>query len=141
MKKLVLAVVVSIIFYTLADILIWQRIFEANELWLGIGIYHKGWQMMLYGLMASGAILLLPRWRQSVVFSVSLYTLAHSGLSDVLYYWLDGRAIPELLPWLDEAPLILFSPVTNSNLILGSLAWIGIWIIILNYNKLNIGGH
>jgi len=124
------AIVVCLFFYTWTDILIWQRIFETHELWeIGIGAYHRGWQMALYGMLLLGFVIFLPDLRKGMLFALCLYCLAHSGLEDVLYYWLDGRAIPARLPWLDEAPLILFSAVTHLKLLLSALLWVALWVM------------
>lgn len=125
MRRVIVSVVISLITYALVDILIWQRIFEENELWdIGIGTYHLGWQAVLIGLMVLGAFLLLPNIVHAASYAASLFILAHSGLEDILYYVLDGRVIPERLPWLDQAPLIFYKPVTNISLCLSALTWI-----------------
>lgn len=129
MKRFWLALAVAIFFYTKMDILIWQRIFEANALWdLGVGSYHAGWTYALFGLMALGAVLFYPHLRRMVMFPLSLFILAFSGLEDMLYYWLDGRAIPAVLPWLNSNPLI-FQPVTRTHLILSAVLWL--WAVVL----------
>jgi len=39
------------------------------------------------------------------------------GVADLFYFWLQGKAIPSQLPWLNNHPIIgLFGPVTNSSL-------------------------
>jgi hypothetical protein len=114
----------AVFFFTKIDILIWQRIFETNHLWeLGIGTYHYGWTYALYGFMALGFIFFYPHVRRMIMFPASLALLAFSGLEDVLYYWLDGRAIPAVLPWLNLNPLIL-QPVTRIHLLLSAAIWI-----------------
>jgi hypothetical protein len=120
----------AVFFFTKIDILIWQRIFEKNQLWeLGIGTYHYGWTFALYGFMALGFIFFYPHVRRMIMFPLSLLLLAFSGMEDVLYYWLDGRAIPANLPWLDHNPLIL-QPVTNIHLILSAAVWL-LMIVVL----------
>jgi hypothetical protein len=116
--------VIALYFYARMDILIWQRIFEANELIdFGIGIYHWGWFHGLVGFMLLGALLFYPHVRRMIAFPLSLAILAFSGLEDMLYYWLDGRAIPAELPWLEPNPLIL-KPVTDTNLMVSALLWL-----------------
>jgi hypothetical protein len=112
------------------DILIWQRIFEANELWeLGIGVYHWGWVNALFGFMALGAILFHPNLRRMITFPLSLAVLAFSGLEDILYYWLDGRSLPAELPWLNSNPLLI-RPVTAERLLVSALLWLIIIVIL-----------
>jgi len=115
---------IAVYFFTWIDILIWQRIFEANKLWdLGIGIYHQGWTWALFGFMALGMLFLFPDIRRMIMFPISLALLAFSGLEDVLYYWLDHRQIPDMLPWLSTNPLVI-QPVTRTNLLLSAALWI-----------------
>jgi hypothetical protein len=115
---------IGIYFFTKIDILIWQRIFEANKLWdLGIGTYHQGWTYALFGFMALGVVFFYPNVRRMVTFPLSLTILAFSGLEDILYYWLDGRAIPAALPWLNTNPLII-QPVSSHNLLLSASIWL-----------------
>lgn len=124
------------LFYVLADILIWQRIFEQHALYsVGIGVYHLGYAMMLIGLILVGSIALLPKWKYSLVYAISLLILAMSGMEDILYYWLDGRLIPSVLPWLNTAPLVLFKPVTSFNLILSASFWLTVCIVLLLFQK------
>jgi hypothetical protein len=120
----------GIFFFTKIDILIWQRIFEKNQLWdLGIGPYHQGWIFALYGFMALGFIFFYPHLRRMVMFPLSLALLAFSGLEDVLYYWLDGRAIPATLPWLDNNARIL-QPVTSIHLVLSAVVWVLVIVLL-----------
>lgn len=124
-RKIVAFLTVSIFFFAMMDILIWQRIFEAkNLIEVGIGTFHWGWTMALFGFISLGFIALLPTWKASLVYAVSLPLLAFSGLEDILYYWLDGKSLPTTLPWLNGFNIILFKPVTAENIILSALIWI-----------------
>jgi hypothetical protein len=127
MKKFWTAIAISLFFYARTDILIWQRIFEKNGLHdLGVGIYHWGWFQSLFGFMALGFLLFYPNKRRMVTFPLTLGLLAFSGLEDILYYWLDGKALPPRLPWLDANPLIL-QPVTAERLVLSA----GLWLLLV----------
>ena len=108
MKKLrpVLAAALALIFYTFADILIWQRIFETNQMVEYANVYHTGWFVSLAGYAILGVILLWDNWRDCVYYLVSLFVGAFSGLEDILYYLLDGKTMPESLPWLSNNPMI-----------------------------------
>jgi hypothetical protein len=64
-----------------------------------------------------------------IVFPIYLGILAFSGFEDVLYYWLDGRGLPSVLPWLSINPMIL-KPVTSLNLILSVLLWMGAILLL-----------
>ncbi|HEX9059989.1 MAG TPA: hypothetical protein VF941_07400 [Clostridia bacterium] len=124
------------LFYVLADILIWQRIFEQHALYsVGIGVYHLGYAMVLIGLILVGSVALLPKWKYSLVYAATFLILAMSGMEDILYYWLDGRLIPSVLPWLNTAPLVLFKPVTSFNLILSASFWLTVCIVLLLFQK------
>lgn len=130
--RLCSAVGIALFFYVRADIMIWQRIFETDKLWHYAGAYHRGWYQMLLGLLAVGC-LLLPSWRERILYAVTLYILAFNGTNDVLYYWLDGKAVPQTLAWLDNHFFILFSPVTAENLIVNCLIWITVLFILHRY--------
>lgn len=136
--KTILSLVIALIFYTLTDIYIWQRIFETDQLWQYAGVYHRGWYFSLYGMIALG-VLLLDGWRNKIFYGVSLYLLAFNGTNDILYYWLDGRVLPERLEWLDNHFLILFSPVTDTSLLFSSIIWFMLLVLfhlaIYNFNR------
>lgn len=124
------ALFITVFFYARMDILIWQRIFEANELWeLGIGTYHWGWLQALFGFMILGALLFYPNLRRMITFPISLAVLAFSGAEDILYYWLDRRPIPAHLPWLNSNPLIL-KPVTSENLVISAVSWLFVILLV-----------
>jgi hypothetical protein len=109
MKKLrpVLAAALALTFYTFADILIWQRIFETNQMVQYASIYHTGWFVSLAGYAILGIVLMWGEWKDILYFLVSLFVGAFSGLEDVLYYILDGKPMPDVLPWLEGNPMIL----------------------------------
>ncbi|HEX9840181.1 MAG TPA: hypothetical protein VGA72_12580 [Anaerolineales bacterium] len=108
MKKYrpVIAAAMALLFYTLADILIWQRIFETNQMVQYATIYHTGWFVSLAGYAIMGVILMWGAWKDCLYFLISLFVGAFSGLEDVLYYILDGKPMPETLPWLEGNPMI-----------------------------------
>ena len=130
MKRVWLLVLVGLVLWSLQDILIWQVIFETDELWQYDGIYHRGWYVMLYGQIVLAFLWTWPKWGRAVLHGVMLYTLAHAGTADVLYYWLRLVPIPDVLPWLNEHPLILFSPVTGGNLIASVAIWLVAWVLV-----------
>jgi hypothetical protein len=109
MKKYrpVLAAVLALTFYTFTDILIWQRIFEANQMVQYADIYHTGWFVSLAGYATLGIVLMWGAWKDIVYFLTALLVGAFSGLEDVLYYMLDGKPMPDALPWLEDNPMIL----------------------------------
>lgn len=136
-----MAVLIALLSYVAVDIQIWQRIFETNEAWSFAQQYHYGWKIMLYGLLLMGAFLLLPDLKAVLVYTVSLWVLTHNGTEDVLYYWLDGRALLEgagvdTFHWLEDSTYIWFHPVTPENLLSNvftqGLLLICYWIIIFN---------
>ena len=103
----VLAAALALLFYTFADILIWQRIFETNQMVQYADIYHTGWFVSLAGYAILGVVLMWDAWRDVVYFLISLFVGAFSGLEDVLYYILDRKPMPDTLPWLEGNPMIL----------------------------------
>lgn len=108
MKKYrpVIAAAMALLFYTFADILIWQRIFETNQMVQYATIYHTGWFVSLAGYAIMGVILMWDAWKDCLYFLTSLFVGAFSGLEDVLYYLLDGKPMPDTLPWLEGNPMI-----------------------------------
>jgi hypothetical protein len=125
MKNLrpLIAVLVALLFYTVTDILIWQRVFEANDLTQHAGTYHTGWFASLAGYGLLGLLLMWGAWKDVLFFVTSLFVLAFSGLEDVLYYVLDGKPLPEGLPWLDPNPMIF--DVSRPGVIASVLFWVG----------------
>jgi hypothetical protein len=108
MKKYrpVFAAALALIFYTFADILIWQRIFETNQMVQYANIYHTGWFVSLAGYAILGIVFMWGAWKDCAYYLISLFVGAFSGLEDILYYILDGKPMPESLPWLDGNPMI-----------------------------------
>ena len=108
MKKYrpVFAAVIAILFYAITDILIWQRIFEANKMVEYASIYHTGWFVTLAGYAFMGILLLWGSWKDCFYFVAALLIGAFSGLEDILYYVLDRKPMPDNLPWLSGNPLI-----------------------------------
>jgi hypothetical protein len=124
MKKYrpILAAVLALTFYTFADILIWQRIFETNQMVQYASIYHTGWFVSLAGYAIMGVVLMWDAWKDVLYFLIALFVGAFSGLEDVLYYLLDGKPMPETLPWLAGNPMILH--VSRAGVIGSALLWL-----------------
>ena len=127
MKKYrpVIAAVMALLFYTLADILTWQRIFETNQMIEYASIYHTGWFVSLAGYAIMGVILMWGAWKDCIYFLTSLFIGAFSGLEDMLYYLLDGKPMPDILPWLERNPMIYH---VSREGVIGSVAF---WMIAL----------
>lgn len=127
MKKYrpVLAAAMALLFYTFADILIWQRIFETNQMVQYADIYHTGWFVSLAGYAILGIVFMWGAWKDCAYYLISLFVGAFSGLEDILYYILDGKAMPESLPWLDRNPMILH---VSREGVIGSVS---LWLIAL----------
>ena len=130
MIRFFLGLAVAIYSFAKIDILIWHGIFIANNIaGLAPDQYHLGWTYALYGFMALGFIFFYPDARRMVMFPLSLLILAFSGLEDALYYWMDSRAIPFLLPWLNDNPLIL-KPANRENVLLSAAVWLFVVIAL-----------
>lgn len=130
-RRIVVSAAVGILLYAFQDVFLWARIFERDELWDYAGVYHEGWAVLLWMLAIGGFVWLWPNVKAGLLHAALVYSLAHSGLEDILYYLIQGKPLPALLPWLDHAPLILFSPVTGANLIISAAAWMLAWAVIL----------
>ena len=123
MKKYrpVIAAAMALLFYTLADIFIWQRIFETNQMIQYADIYHRGWFVSLAGYAILGIILLWDSWKDVFYYLTALFVGAFSGLEDVLYYLLDWKPMPDALPWLDANPMIFH--VSRTGVIFSVILW------------------
>jgi hypothetical protein len=107
------AAIAAILFYTLTDILIWQRIFEANQLTEYASVYHTGWFISLAGYATVGVLLMWGSWKDCAYYLTALFIGAFSGLEDVLYYILDRKPMPDSLPWLAGNPMIYHASRTG----------------------------
>jgi hypothetical protein len=121
----IIAAFTALMFYTFADILVWQRIFEANHMVEHANTYHIGWFVSLAGYAVIGILLMWGAWKDCIFFLVSLFIGAFSGLEDVLYYLLDGKPMPDALPWLNGNPMIYHASRT------GVLLSVFFWMVIL----------
>lgn len=121
----IIATLIVTLFYTTTDILIWQRIFESNQMINYADTYHTGWFVSLAGYAALGIFLLWGEWKDCIYYISSLLVAAFSGLEDVLYYLLDGKWVPDALPWLDANPMVFHSSR------LGLLISVFFWLIML----------
>ena len=125
MKKYrpIFAAALALIFYTFADILIWQRIFETNQMVQYADIYHTGWFVSLAGYAILGVVFMWGAWKDCLYYLISLLVGAFCGLEDVLYYLLDGKPMPASLPWLEGNPMIFH--VSR----LGVLGSVSLWLV------------
>jgi membrane-bound metal-dependent hydrolase YbcI (DUF457 family) len=123
MKKYrpIIAAAMALLFYTFADILIWQRIFETNQMIQYADIYHRGWFVSLAGYAIIGIILMWDSWRDVLYYLTALFVGAFSGLEDVMYYLLDWKPMPAALPWLDANPMIFH--ISRTGVIFSVILW------------------
>jgi hypothetical protein len=130
MSKLrpILAVTLALFFYTLTDIMVWQRIFEFHRLVEYADMYHTGWFVSLAGYATIGFVLLWGKWRDCAYYLVALFVGAFSGLEDVLYYVIDGRPIPASLPWLEHNPMIAVS--SRIGLLTSVFFWVALLLLL-----------
>lgn len=120
----VITALIALLFYTITDILIWQRIFEANQMVEYADIYHTGWFVTLAGYALLGVVFLWGTWKDCLFFLITLFVGAFSGLEDILYYVLDGKPMPEMLPWLSDNPMIY--GISRTTLIGSVLFWVAV---------------
>lgn len=122
------ALLAGLFFYALSDVLLWQRIFEAHDMFQWDAQYQSGHIATLVALIAVGMILLYDTGIYALWWAGAFYTLAFGGFCDTLYYWIDHRAIPNSLPWLDSNPFVLFKPAGGWGLVWSSAIWLVVWI-------------
>lgn len=128
-RRVTTALAAGLLLYAWSDIMLWQRIFEGHDLFQFEYQYQSGHASTLVGFIAIGMILLLDLKWWALWYGAAFYTLAFSGLEDVLYYWMDGKQLPATLPWLDGGnPLILFHPSTSTSLLASTLVWLAFWL-------------
>jgi hypothetical protein len=130
-RKASLALAAGLLFYSLSDVLLWQRIFEQHDLFEYQRQFDSGHVTTLVGFMAVGIILLWDQRGWALWYAGAFYTLAFGGVGDVLYYWLDRRSIPGTMPWLDSNPFILFKPAGGFGLVVSAMIWIAIWAAVI----------
>ncbi len=141
-----LLVGLAIIFRSLIDIFLWQRIFETNVCkvfwdaghscpYVGNqpGQYHFGLRLIDYSLIAVGVFGVLFESKYKII-STALYgltyiTLVNAGLTDILYYWLDGKNVPKDISWLWFIVPGLESE-TNITLFVNVILHLMLWMII-----------
>lgn len=123
MKKYrpILAPLIALLFYAVTDILVWQRIFETNQMIQYADVYHTGWFVSLSGYAMVGIVLMWGAWKDLLYFLTSLFVGAFSGLEDLLYYVLDGKPLPHAFPWLDANPMIFH--VSRTGVIFSVILW------------------
>ena len=143
-RRAAVALALALGFYALSDILLWQRIFEAHKLSAFDSEYQTGHVAILVGLIGVGAVLLVDSGLWALWFGGALYTMAFGGAADVLYYWFDGRPIPDVLPWLDRSRLIFIRPsggdVTNADVLASAAFWLGVWLAaLLLFPRIRLG--
>jgi len=87
MKKYrpILTALIALFFYTLTDIIIWQRIFEANHMSEYADIYHTGWFMSLAGYAIIEVLLLWDEWKDCLYY---LTVLLAGGFGNALLHTL-----------------------------------------------------
>jgi hypothetical protein len=124
----IFAALIAIFFYSVTDILVWQRVFETNELVKYANMYHTGWFVSLAGYATIGVLLMWDAWKECIYFLLALFVGAFSGLEDVLYYILDKRPMPESLPWLRYNPMIYTS--SRTGVISSVVFWLGALVIL-----------
>ena len=129
--RTILATIIALFFYTVTDILIWQRIFETHNMVKYADMYHTGWFVTLAGYAVMGTILMWGSWKDCLYFVTALFVAAFSGLEDILYYALDRKPMPEHLPWLAGNPMIYLT--TREGVILSVVFWISALIILYVY--------
>ncbi len=130
MRKLrpILAVALALFFYSMTDILVWQRIFEHYRLVEYADMYHTGWFVSLAGYATLGLVLLWGQWKDCLYYLISLAIGAFSGLEDVLYYVLDGRPMPASLPWLGTNPMI--GSVSRAGVLTSVSFWVAFLVLL-----------
>jgi hypothetical protein len=126
----IFAALSAVFFYTVTDILVWQRVFETHKLVKYADTYHTGWFVSLAGYATIGIILMCGAWKECLYFLLTLLVGAFSGLEDVLYYVLDKKPMPESLPWLSSNPMIYTS--SRTGVISSVLFWL-IGLVILYF--------
>ena len=137
----VLATIIALLFYTGTDILVWQRIFEANQMIEYADVYHTGWFISLAGYAVMGLLLMWDSWKDCLYFIISLFVTAFSGLEDMLYYLLDGKPIPDALPWLDNNPMIHHSSRFGliSSVIFWLLILVALYFVLYKWKNRRLG--
>jgi len=121
----------GLFFYALSDVLLWQRIFERHDIAQFDAQYQTGHVTTLVALIGVGVVLLWDVRLYALWYAGALYSLAFGGAADVLYYWIDHRAVPTATPWLNDNPFILFKPAGGWSLVASAVIWAVGWLTAL----------
>lgn len=138
--RIVIAVFVALLLFAWQDVLIWQRIFEHDGLWQYAGVYHDGWRVMRDALVIVGIWLLWPRWIEMAFYSSTLFVFSINGFVDILYFWLDGRALPLEFVWTCDAWHICIVPgpikgaeAFIASVVMWGMLWAAGWFLALRF--------
>ena len=103
-------------------------------------------------ILAAILSLILFSWQdiliwQRVIERNDLYQYAlgiyHDGwrvMRDALY-WLDGRALPARLPWLDTNDWLIGKPITDAILVANVTVWIIGWAVLWLILKVSLSAR
>ncbi len=83
--------------WTVFDIIIVEKIFRPSEAWDYIRWYHIATWGILFPITTSVAF----RRSLTTFFALIMWT---GGWIDILYFWFQGRAVPEAIDWLYLTP-------------------------------------
>ena len=128
-RRMLQLVFMAVVTLGVVDNVFWKHIFEANQLWQYDDIYHRGYWLVVGALLLFGAAQLWSDdkkyWLDALSFVVLTWVFVAGGAVDVMYYWLDGQAVPATLPWLDKPGhgVFLFHPVTAGNIWISPLLY------------------
>lgn len=135
-RRAVAAAAVALLAWSAQDVLAWGLFVEHRHLDHDVdlgNVYQQLHQAVLLALIVAGVLWLARHRWLAAWFAGATWTLAYSGLCDLLYYWLAGRGLPGTFPWLDGSGhiLVLFHPATGAALAASALTWLTLWAAAL----------
>jgi hypothetical protein len=135
-RRAALAVAFALLLWTAQDIGVWYLFIERRGLdhdpTIG-AVYQQLHELVLLALVVAGVLTLRARPWLAAWFAGATWTLAYSGLADILYYWLALRPLPGTFPWLDgwSHILVIGHPATGASLLASSALWAAVWALAL----------
>jgi len=135
--RVISATIIALVLFAWQDAMLWGHLIERDGMQYLAGEYHDGWRVMRDALVIVGGILLAPRWVEVAFYTATLFLFSVNGFVDVLYCWLDGRAIPSGFVWECDAwhlcalPGPLNGPALVVGVVMFAAAWASLWMMII----------
>lgn len=144
LKTIFISILLALAFIALLDITFMRSGVFGNACDYTNGNYLVGTWPLFYKI-AMSIMVLFPigyyfLYRRDLSESLAIFVgsqiMWRFGLSDILYFWLQGKALPKAMPWLTtNFPINIFGAVTNITLLLSATLGILITYFVVKFLK------